>query len=100
VSTQLDGISAALQRLLREHDQVRVAVATLGNEAETATRASIRASAQASAVAPMRDDVRALRAELDAQRAAIRALTKSVEALRSPAPAKRATKATKATKKS
>jgi chromosome segregation ATPase len=100
-SPQLAALATAVQKLAREHQQVRVAVATLGTDADVALRASTRASAQASAVRPLRDDIRALREELESQGAALAALRRSVRELRPPLPAKavakRVTETTKAT---
>ena len=93
-------LSAAVQGLLTEHRQLRGRISTLENESETAVRASARASAQATAVAPLRQDVRALREELLAQNEAVAGLTSTVENLRRTIPptaaAKPATKSTAA----
>ena len=74
-------LSTAVENLLQDHRQLRAQLATLENEAETAVRASARASAQATAVHPLRQDVRALRDQVAAQQEAVAALAKTVETL-------------------
>lgn len=95
-------LTAAVQGLLNDHRVIRAQLATIENESETAVRASARASAQAGGFAPLRQDVRALRAEVAAQNQAVAALGERVEVLRraveSPPPAKPATKVTKPAK--
>lgn len=81
VAAQVGVVAAAVEDLVREHQEHRAQVATLTHAADAAAREAARASSQASAVAPLRRDVQALQEVLAAQDDAVVNLSKSVERL-------------------
>ncbi len=83
-STHMAAIAAAINDLVREHQQLKSQVAALEDAAGTAARAS----AQASAVPVLRRDLRSLQEQLAVQTEAVGTLASSVERLRRRSPAK------------
>jgi hypothetical protein len=78
----VSAVSAGIGDLVREQGQVRARLALIEESAGIAATRAARASAQASALAPLHEDVAALRDQLAAQEDALAALTKTVERLR------------------
>ena len=78
----------AAEFLVREHQQLKLQVARLEQEADAATA---RAASQASATSPLKSDIRVLQERLAAQNDALGTLGRAVERLRrqvsAPAPA-------------
>jgi chromosome segregation ATPase len=94
---QVAAVSGAVQDLLADHLRLTAELADLGQTAEGAAATAKKASSQASALAPLRSEVRALHAQLADQAEVLEGLTKSVERLRRSKPA--ASKAPAATKR-
>lgn len=82
VAAQAEAVSLAVEDLARRHREMRADVDTNTLVADAAAREAARASFQASAVAPMRRDVRALEEQLAAQGEVLATLGRSVERLR------------------
>lgn len=100
-AAKLAAVSSVAVEMIRERGELRAQLARLERAGEAATSVAEEASSQASALAPLDSDVKALKEQLSAQDEALLALRKAVEGLRrkSPTPttaAKRAAKKPKA----
>ena len=82
VAAETEVVSSAIADVAREQRELRALVTTLTQASDAAAREAARASFEASAVAPLRRDVRALQEQLAAQNEVLVTLSKSVERLR------------------
>jgi DNA anti-recombination protein RmuC len=82
VAVRIAALAATTEELVRDHQQMKAQLAMLEHAAEAAAGEAARASSQASALAPLQLDVRALHDQLTSQNEALATLAKSVERLR------------------